>query len=317
MSSPRGPSTLTTSAPRSASSIVAYGPARIREKSATSSPRQRARRRLVESTCASLSVDRTTVRPSRPSRRYCARRGAVKSGARGRHVRHGLEPGEVGADLARGLQQQRQVVARSARSTEVSAACTLTLIAGDDPAGAVPQRRGHRRMPGASCSSVSAQPAARTSRSSASSSARSGCQPGRQPGAGRLGQHRVQLRPAAGRRAAPCPARSAAPGTGCRSAPPARRSSAPRPGRRRRCPSRRAGRSSRTRRCAATSRSRCGRATSHSPMRLHVGDAEVEHPRGQREAAGRPPRDVAELLQGEQDPAGGRPGQRRSRRPPR
>ena len=38
MSSPPGPSTLTTSAPRSASSIVAYGPARMREKSATSSP---------------------------------------------------------------------------------------------------------------------------------------------------------------------------------------------------------------------------------------------------------------------------------------
>ena len=38
VSSPPGPSTLTTSAPMSASSIVAYGPARIREKSATSSP---------------------------------------------------------------------------------------------------------------------------------------------------------------------------------------------------------------------------------------------------------------------------------------
>src|SRR6266567_924740 len=34
VSSPPGPSTLTTSAPMSASSIVAYGPARIREKSA-------------------------------------------------------------------------------------------------------------------------------------------------------------------------------------------------------------------------------------------------------------------------------------------
>src|SRR3954447_12977033 len=38
VSSPPGDSTLTTSAPRSASSIVAYGPARIREKSATSRP---------------------------------------------------------------------------------------------------------------------------------------------------------------------------------------------------------------------------------------------------------------------------------------
>src|SRR3954470_19584221 len=38
VSSPPGASTLTTSAPRSASSMVAYGPARIREKPATSNP---------------------------------------------------------------------------------------------------------------------------------------------------------------------------------------------------------------------------------------------------------------------------------------
>src|SRR5215472_6097842 len=38
VSSPAGLSTLITSAPRSASSIVQYGPASTREKSATSSP---------------------------------------------------------------------------------------------------------------------------------------------------------------------------------------------------------------------------------------------------------------------------------------
>ena len=38
VSSPAGLSTLITSAPRSASSMVAYGPASTREKSATSRP---------------------------------------------------------------------------------------------------------------------------------------------------------------------------------------------------------------------------------------------------------------------------------------
>src|ERR687894_1635757 len=38
VSSPFGPSTLMTSAPRSASSMVAYGPARMRERSATRIP---------------------------------------------------------------------------------------------------------------------------------------------------------------------------------------------------------------------------------------------------------------------------------------
>ena len=122
--------------------------------------------------------------------------GAVKPSVRRsrRSLRQGVAPREVRADVAR-----RSAGAAAGRSpvsvsTEVSAACTVTLSAAiTRPA---PSRSGAatERMPGASCSSVSAQPWARTSRSAASSSARSGCQRARDAGPARLGEHAGRAR---------------------------------------------------------------------------------------------------------------------------
>ena len=165
-------------------------------------------------------------------------------------------------------------------------------------------------MPRASCWSVSAQPRARTSRSSASRSLRSwASRAGSRPDRVGSASTGVELVGASARPAAPCRATSAGPGTGCRSAPTARRSSGPPPGRRRRCRSRRAARSSRTRRSSPTARSQVRAGDVPQPLRPDVRRAELEHARGEGVARARPRARSRARLERQQDPARGRPGQ--------
>ena len=116
VSSPSGDSTLTTSAPMSASSIVAYGPASTREKSATSSPRQRAWH-VAPPLSGQLS---DLYQPSDGN--------AL--------VRHGSQPREVRADLPRRGQQQRQVLADEPLDRRLGGV-RVDVHRGDDPARAV------------------------------------------------------------------------------------------------------------------------------------------------------------------------------------
>ena len=163
------------------------------------------------------------------------------------------------------------------------------------------------RMPRVSCSSVSAQPRARTSRSSASRSARSGCQRGVQPRAGRLGQHRVDL--LGGQRGQQHLAQRGLQG---------REPGADLHGQRHDLGHGDPGDVDDV--GAVELGDRAGLAgprgqplqvrAGHLPQphRADVGHAQLEHPRGEREA-GAVGAHVAQLLQGEQDPPGGRAGQ--------
>ena len=137
--------------------------------------------------------------------------GGLRDGDLGRR----LAGGPVGADRARGLQQQRQVLPVST-STGVSAACVFTFIEADHPAVPVPERRGHRADPGGQLL-VGERPAARTdSRRLAARSSPPEHDPRDDPGSARL-VTRVPPPRAGAPPAAPSPARSASPGTGCRS----------------------------------------------------------------------------------------------------
>ena len=198
------------------------------------------------------------------------------------------------------------------RSTEVSAACALTLTAAITRP--VPSRSGAatERMPRASCSSVSAQPRARTSRSAASRSARSGCQRGDEAG------------PASAGRA---PASSSAAGSAASSTLPSEVGERREPGadlhrqaddlgdgHPRDVDDVRAVELGHRARLVGAGDQRLHVRAGDVPeaLRPHVGDAEVEHPRGERVLPAFDA-DVAELGEREQDPAGGRAGQARGR----
>src|SRR6185437_543884 len=121
VSSPPGDSTLITFAPRSASSIAQYGPARTREKSATSSPESGPGRagsvtESFPSYCphiGHLSVCRLSWHQEPLSRRLTGRRKPATSGTTDGHrnLRGTLCRGPVRADRARRLDQQRKVLA--------------------------------------------------------------------------------------------------------------------------------------------------------------------------------------------------------------
>ena len=270
---------------------MAYGPASTREKSATSTP--------VERACH--------ARPPRPRGQVSGQIATVSCGTAASRAKSALiSPGRA--------QQQRQVLLEEP-STDVSAAWALTLTDGDHPPA--PSRSGAatERMPRASCSSVSAQPRARTSRSAASRSARRAASAATRPdrvgwastavqlGGGQLGQQHLAQRRRQ-RREPGADLHRKADDLGDGHPGDVDDVRAVELGHRARLVG------------AGDQRLHVRAGDVPQALRPHVGHAEVEHPRRERVPAA-VDADVAELGEREQDPACGRPRRGPQPRPSR
>src|SRR5579875_3045571 len=148
-----------TFAPRSASSIVQYGPASTREKSATSSPESGPGRSGSLILCLAHTVPfsqstqpRVRITDKCPSAEYgelcrsLSRRAARgrRPGISHRNLRGALAHSPVGADGARRLQEQREVLAGQYLKGGLGGV-RVDVHGGDHPAVAVSQR--HRDRP--------------------------------------------------------------------------------------------------------------------------------------------------------------------------